>query len=285
MVVGEQIKVNISVVASQEDKVEWPLLKDTLRREIEIVEQSNIDTLFKDTLSIQNAQILKQSIYITSFDSGVWAVAPLVFKINSIPIESEAFLIDVSTVDIDTTQAIKDIKAPIELPMTLMEWVQKYKWYIVAGGIVLLIIAFFIYLLTRKKEELPFVKPRPQIAPHALAIQKLDTLNELKLWQNGDFKKFHTELSDIIREYLDNHFSITTLESTTDEIELQLQGLLISEAVKKSTIESLRISDLAKFAKAQPLGDENDFCLQTAYQLINDTQALSSTTNENIKEG
>lgn len=56
------------------------------------------------------------------------------------------------------------------------------------------------------------------LLPHELALQKLVALQQQKLWQKGDVKPYQSELTFIIREYLENRFNIQALESTTDEI-------------------------------------------------------------------
>ena len=46
----------------------------------------------------------------------------------------------------------------------------------------------------------------------------MEELRLAKVWQNGKVKEYHTQLTDIVREYLENRFHFEALEMTTDEI-------------------------------------------------------------------
>jgi activator of HSP90 ATPase len=110
----------------------------------------------------------------------------------------------------------------------------------------------------------------------------LNALKEEKLWQQGAYKAYHIQLSDIIREYLENRFDIPVMESTTDEIKHLLRQKNLEKSLRDQVISALRISDLAKFAKAIPLPDENEFCMATGYSLVENTQVEpeKTTTHE-----
>lgn len=282
ILIGEEVQVDLTVVATDNKNIVWPNLSDTLNEHVEINQFSKIDTLKMDTLGLSQANVYKQKVFITSFDSGLWAVPPFVFSANNNHFETEAFLLEVNTVKVDTTQAIKDIKDPYELPMTFMEYVEKYWMY--GAGVLALALAIFLFLKFRKpKDESEFSVPEVVRPPHEIALQKLDHLKQEALWQAGDFKTYHIRLSDIIREYLEKRFEVSALESTTDDIQLILKRLDIDRQTKKEIIEALQISDLAKFAKAQPIADENEFCFNTAYKLVTTTVQVEPESTEEVE--
>ncbi len=98
-------------------------------------------------------------------------------------------------------------------------------------------------------------EPDIYIPAHLLAAEKLSELNDRELWQKGEIKTYQSELTHIIREYLEGRYGIAALESTTDEI----VRILAQELSDKNDVTSLNrilhVADLVKFAKAKP--DEN----------------------------
>jgi hypothetical protein len=84
-------------------------------------------------------------------------------------------------------------------------------------------------------------------------------------------KEYHSELTDIIRLYLENQLGIAAIEMTTDDI-LDAFG---ENQTKPELLQRLRqiltIADMAKFAKAQPLPAENELSLENAFRFVKET--------------
>ena len=123
----------------------------------------------------------------------------------------------------------------------------------------------------RKRKVLPIEEFVPKIPPHEIALEKLKKLEEEKLWQKGEVKLFHSNTTEIIREYIEQRFSIPALESTTDEILDNFKKVDLNGELKNILREMLVLADLVKFAKAKPLPDENEKTLQWAYQFVRET--------------
>ncbi len=86
-------------------------------------------------------------------------------------------------------------------------------------------------------------------------------------------KEFHSELTEIVREYLHNRFNVDALEQTTPEILNQVEtGNLLDNNNFSILSEMLGLADLVKFAKFQPLPDENENSLKTAYEFVLSTK-------------
>lgn len=286
ILIGEHLRLKIDVRYPAELKnnpehtIIWPAYTDTITEKIEIVEQSNIDTLLS---SDQKTILLSKTYVITSFDSGFVVIPPFIFY-NSLdttrPFETQPLLIEVQTVAVDTTQEIKDIKEPIDIPFTLKELLP----YFIGGLIaVIIILLFILYFLKRKKkapitiEEVKIIEP-----PHIIALRKLEELNQKKLWQQGKNKEYHSELSEIVRWYIEARYHIPALEQTTGEILLSIRSLALSNELRDKLQQLLSLSDLVKFAKARPLPHENELSMQHAIDFINQTKA--EEIKEDIKE-
>lgn len=272
ILIGEQVRVDINIATDENHSIIWPEFSDTVITQIEVIDYSKVDTVYADTNLKENIQGFSKQLIITSFDSGLWAFPELTVWIDSIPYTTESFLFEVNTVEVDTTKAFADIVNPIDLPMTFMEYVQKYYIYAVYAYLaiaILAIIAYVIgtdYVIKEKKKRIP------KKAAHLIALERLEQLKSEGLWQSGAYKAYHIQISDITRQYLENRYNIPVLESTTDEIKHLLKQIRMEKNLRVEIIEALRISDLVKFAKAMPLAEENEVCLETAYALVESTK-------------
>ena len=113
--------------------------------------------------------------------------------------------------------------------------------------------------------------PKVIIPAHVVALKELDELDKAKIWQAGNIKKYHTELSEIIRRYTEIRFRFIALELTTDEIIENLKDKISSEQIKNINL-LLQRSDLAKFAKSKPIDTENTESMQLAKDFVLSTK-------------
>jgi hypothetical protein len=257
IVIGEQVRMTITLKCHAADSTVFPLIGDTLIREIEVVSKSKIDTAFSGDQLDQ--KILSQNIVLTSFDSGYYAIAPLVAHINDEMVESNPFLISVQTIAIDTAKGIYDIRGIADVPFSLKEWLKEYWPWIVFPLIALAAILYFILIWSKRPTLKSEPKPKVIRPFHEIALERLDKLEQEKLWQSGQIKLFYIELSDILREYIEHRFNIPAMEQTTDEIITSMRRSpdFSHEQIDK-TRRLLFLSDLVKFAKEKPVGSENE---------------------------
>lgn len=276
--IGQQTKLTLRVEykLKQNDRIliQWPEIHDTLRKEIDVVEQTKVDTLTPS--KEDEAFVQTKTLYITSFDSGYWAIQPFKFIVNgdTAGIYSDALLLSVSTIDIDTTQAIKDIKQPYSVTYSWIDWIKDHKLLvsgIVAGILALILLIYFIRKSLKNKPP-PVVAEEVKVPPHIVALEKLEKLKNDKLWQEGKLKMYYITLTDIIREYIEHRFKIQAMEQTTEEILTSFRTV----AIDKDSLEKLRqillLGDLVKFAKEHPLPTENEMSMSNAFDFINGTK-------------
>lgn len=278
--IGEHVRLSLNVTANDSQDIIWPIFSDTVTSHIEIIASYPIDTIFSDSISRQEIVGFQKNWAFTSFDSGLWSFPEITIWVDSIPLNTSSFLLAVSSVKVDTTAAFIDIIAPIEVPMTWMEYIQTYYYYgLIVIGIILLI-ALITYFLRRKKE---ITVEKVIIASHVHALDRLHKLQKEQLWESGMVKAYYIQLSDILREYIENRFEIPVKESTTVEIKHLLKPLDLDKALRKELINLLRTSDLVKFAKANPHTQENIDALDTAFKWISETQIDEIVESENDK--
>jgi hypothetical protein len=121
--------------------------------------------------------------------------------------------------------------------------------------------------------------PKPKLPPHVIALQELDKLKNEELWQHEKVKDYYTRLTDIVRVYIEDRFTISAMEQTTFEILTSFN--IKEEQIEKKSFDELKeileVSDLVKFAKFTPLPDENHMMLSNAYLFVKETAVETVT--------
>lgn len=255
--VGQQARLTLEANHDDRTALIWPALTETINEKIELVKQGKIDTSFsEDKKNIR----YKQELYVTSFDSGVFTVPPFPFMYfsgtDTITIFTDSLLLYSATLPVDTLQGFRDITNPLDVPFSLRELIP----YVLIALVLVAVGLGLYFWIQRIKKKKPEEKPAPTIIEpaHVIAFRELDALKEKKLWQQGQTKNYYIELTDIIRRYLHGRFAIDATEMTTDEI---LYALRLTDCTAESLLaitRLLRLADLVKFAKAQPIENEHE---------------------------
>ena len=102
----------------------------------------------------------------------------------------------------------------------------------------------------------------------------LEQLKQKQLWQAGQDKAYFTELTDILRVYIDRRFGINAVEMTSSEIMEALKHNSETRLVNENLNEILRIADFVKFANQRPLADDNELSFRYAMNFIDATKPL-----------
>ena len=138
--------------------------------------------------------------------------------------------------------------------------------FLLIGGI----IYFFVKRANRPKVALP--KPKEFVPANVIAINQLEDLKGKQLWQKGDIKGYQSELTHIIRAYLENRYKINALEHTTNQIGQDLKKLNLDESLRNEVQNILQVADLVKFAKAEPTDDIHEQFMNKAYEFVETTK-------------
>ncbi len=272
--IGDHVRYIVTFDKPRDLPVALPLFKDTLIKQIEILKGPVIDSLVLN----DNYVRIKHEYLVTSFDSGFYQVPPVYAELKS---ESgiRRFYSDYSWLEVmrvkitppDTTSPIFDIIDPARVPVTAGEIVQWVLIALLAG----LLIWLVIRMIKRRKKGKPSVQIiKPSEPAHVIAFRELEKLKTEKLWQKGEIKKYYARLTEIIRQYLMNRFSVPALEMTTAET---LQALLQAGVSEDESYMKLRKilteGDLVKFAKYKPEPSENELLLEYAWDYVKSTMA------------
>jgi len=246
--IGEQINYKIKVEADSLALVVFP--EGQTFMPLENVEALKIDTIKRD------AKFLLSRIYkLTQFDSGVYTIPRQKIIIDEKPFFTDSLKIDVNTIEVDTTkQKLYDIKPIIEV-----EESGSNRWQLILGILVAIaLIAFLLYWFIWRKKPLTEAEEIALLPPYDRAKLALSKLDESQYLMRSEVKEYYSELTFIIRKYLDEKVYDRALESTTAELINRLNLLKDGNQIPLSKetilhIESiLKRADLVKFAKSAP---------------------------------
>jgi hypothetical protein len=262
--IGDYIKLFVTVTKTPDVKYTLPTIKDSLAP----LEYISKDTVITKTLSdgrteseyrFTFAAYDSADVYLHSFTIP-YTIAK---DTGHYSIKTDSIFLTIRRIAVDTSAEIKDIKAPVREP---------FNWLMLIIIILIVAAAGFAgyhayqeYFRKNKKE-----KPEPIIikTPYEIALERLKALEEKKLWQAGEIKEYHSEITDIIRRYFEIVFHFPALEVTSGEIILHLKNANAPWDLISTTDEFLSNADMVKFAKFTPLPHINMAMMEQAYKII-----------------
>jgi hypothetical protein len=273
--IGEPVTVSFSLEVARQIGVVWPLFSDSIGS-MEITHPSSVDSVMQD-----ETKHYHQALIVTSFDSGMNWISPVLFRVGGDSVFTDSIMIAVETVPVDTAADIRPIKSILGVRYG---WRERIPWII---GALLLIMASFVvfYVVRRRKpEKIHIAAPEVLRPAHEVALEKLAILDEKKLWQSGNEKAYHLAVSEILREYLDRRFRFSAVEATTEEILNRMRKEQISYHLFEELKWILESGDLVKFAKLSLLPDEHQRCLSLSVHFVEQTKEVVLSDEHNKKE-
>lgn len=246
--IGEQITYKIQVEIDTTNLVVFP--EGQTFMPLEMIESYKIDTTKHD----DKFQLIKK-YGLTQFDSGSYTIPKQKIVIGDKTFFTDSLKIEVNNIEVDTTkQGLYDIKPIIEVEKSGSNW-----WkYLIIILLFLSIIGFLLYWFVWRKKPLTEAEQIALLPPYQRAKLALKKLEESDYLKQSELKEYYSELTLIVRKYLDEKVYDHSLESTTEELIDRLKLLkdgnqidLSNETIKNlQTI--LRRADLVKFAKSKP---------------------------------
>jgi len=276
--IGEELKLKLSVEVDTIDLVVFPEAKSLGL--LEVIESYKIDTLKNKA-----TYILNKEYGLTQFDSGHYTIPQQKILINNKVFTTDSLLVEVRDVVVDTTkQKLFDIKAVIDVEKP-SEGFPMWILYVVLGLLVLGFLLYFLFFRKTKAER----EAENKLAPFEEAIQHLLQLDNGDLLASKEYKKYYSELTDVLKRYLDEKVYDNALESTSDELIEKLEllrdsgKLPISKEAIVALSKVLKTSDLVKFAKSQPDEGTARVDRSTIEKMLHETkQAIPEPTEEEL---
>ncbi len=252
---------------------------DTLTDKVEVAGRPKADTVDLGNNRIQ----INKDLIIQSFDSGMYVIPGLKYVVGKDTFSSKDLTLKVVPVKVDSLSTVHDFKAVENPPFHFFDWLPTFitdYWWIYLIVIILAAIGLFVYFKWIKEGKLPLVSREKEIPPFEEALMRLENLKERHLWQNGMEKEYFTEITDILRNYIDRRFGINAMEMTSNQIISILKKNEETYAVNNQLQQILEIADFVKFAKMRPLPEDSEATYQRALNFINETKPVEKAPEE-----
>jgi len=267
--IGEQAHLSFEVSQQPNQKVSMPIFLDSIAG-LEIVEPYKADTV----KAADGHLIVTQHYVVTAFQDSLMYIPAYPFVSGSDTVWSKSLSLKiVQPFKIDTaSNKIADIK-PVMDPK--FDWMMLLLILLIVLSIHgVIVLGLFIYRKYFKKYPVLDLKSQELLLPaHVVALGYLDKIKHDKAWQQGRSKEYHTELTDVLRAYIERMFNINCMEMTSEEILDQFRLMRLDQkSVYQSLQQILKLADLVKFAKWDATPDEHELSLMNAYLFVNQTK-------------
>jgi len=268
--IGNPTTMRLSVSAPRDLSVVFPDFKaDTLVRGIQVLKRGPVDTVLLDNDRFR----LQKNYLLTSFDAELYYIPPIEFKVGGVNYESNHLSLKVISFEVDTaSMELFDIKGVEKPPFVIWDYALPAGY--VLGGLLLLLLGYYLYKRFRKTKQITEVEPDPELLlpPHIVALQALDKIKSEKIWTEGKYKLFYTQVTDVLRKYMGRRFEIPAMELSSSEILDFFRKNKEAQLVYEQLKQLLMLADFVKFAKFQPLESENQQALNHAYGFVENTK-------------
>ena len=245
--IGEQINYKINIKLDSLDEINFPKAKDFAP--FELINEFKVDTNYLD-----KKFIISKQFALTFFDSGTYYIPSQKLSLLDKEIELDSFKVTINPVKIDTTkQGLYDIK-PIMKSNTKFDFL--FWLYILIFIIVLCTFSYFknqiFSFFTINKLEVEY------LTPYEKAVTELSKIKDLNYLSEIDIKTYYSDLTFVIRNFIEEKIIDNALECTTKELIQKLSLLKTSKKLNfsNSTLKNIEDvfsrADLVKFAKYEP---------------------------------
>lgn len=236
-----------------------------------------------DSTDLGNGRVQLDYTYtFQAFDPGPQTLPPVSYHIPGDSAKTDPMVLKVFAVDVDSLATTNP-----DVPVMTVErkWVDyipdavaNYWWLwllglLLAGGAVLV---WWLIVKKGKLKRVAAVFRKPPEPPFDKAIRRLNEIRQQRLAQSGNDKQYFTELTDVLRTYLNGRFGIYAMEMTSKQIIESMEANTDTAAFTAAITPVLELADIVKFAKMRTTVDEN----QSAYAEVRKFVELTKPVEE-----
>lgn len=280
---GNVTCLTVEIVEPDNANSQVGFLPGTMPSEVEIVGEASSDTV---DLGNDIRQITRR-IILQSFDSGAYTLPPVFWENAGDTMSSNMVTLKVNPVDVSHLEDIHPNADVMKIKSKwydfLPDWIVDY-WQWLLLTLVIVIGGVCAVLIYTKRVKLPFIPTKKPEPPYEMACRRLKVLREQHFCEKGQEREYYTELTDILREYIDKRFGINAMEMTSRQI---LEHLRANETTRPSESlmrQILEVADFVKFAKMRPMPEDNVKSFNSASKFIEDTKPQPEEDDDSHKD-
>ena len=217
ILIGEQAHMTVDVTMNKGQNLIMPNYESGhyLVPGVEVTDVNPADTIEKDDNTVR----VRKVFTLTSFDEKLYYLPPVEVSIDNKLYKGKSLALKVLTVQVDTLHPNKFFppKGVQEPPFLWSEWSGPF--FLSLLLIVLVLAALYLRVrLNDNKPIIAHVRIVKKILPHQKAMKKIEKIKEEKLSVSVDQKEYYTQLTDTLRNYIEERFGFSAMEMTSSEI-------------------------------------------------------------------
>lgn len=265
ILIGEQIRLNVQVtMPDNRYKLSWLTVPSDFGAFV-VASRDKIDSGYQT-----GVLTFRQSLHITSFDSGRQVIQPLSFQFETLNGDS-SFLMFTDSIPVnvlyspaDSVLPFHDIKPIINVSSDQPQWLLP----VIIATILILLVLIYLYIRHRRKKKGGAIT-EPELSDYDEAMKLLNELKKEALPAHGQFKMFYLRLTEIFKRYISRKTGENKMYLTGDELIADLSHRELSRDMLSEFANCIRMGDAVKFAKYRPSIEESDRCLEKISGVIN----------------
>jgi hypothetical protein len=142
-------------------------------------------------------------------------------------------------------------------------------WMWILIGTILIAASIFIYMRWKNRPAPVVIAPTvveraPFVSPLDVLKTALEDLKRRDLIHQHDIKSYYSDLSDILRRYIEDAHDLPALESTTGELRTAFKNRGLHSELAHPCLAILEEADMVKFAKFTPTAAAAEACHKQA---------------------
>jgi hypothetical protein len=253
--IADRLTLTLTADYDEGYEVEFPRFGEKLEQ-FGIVDYSTS----QPTLSPGGRIHASRTYVLEPFLSGEYVIPSMTFTFHNVEseepaahsVETEPLTVQVASLLPEDREKL-DIE-PIEPPVQIPAEPLPRGWIAAACALVLCLAAGLVLFMRRRRASAP---PPPPPPAHETAYAALRALVAEDLVSQGRIKAFYQRISLILRQYIEDRFSLHAPERTTEEFLAELSsGDALVQAHRDLLKAFLVHCDLVKFAEHDPSPDE-----------------------------
>lgn len=227
---------------------------------------------------------LEASITLAPFEEGIYELPdiPVVLardgKMDTLIFKG--LQMDVKSMPVDTASFVPhDLKEQIKYPVTFAEVLPWAGGALGAAALAALALWLLRRAASRRRDD-----GKPKEPAYITALRELEKYRSEKFWAPEKQKGFYSGITDTLKTYIDERFSVDAPEMTTAELFDAIKGNReITPEMYVSLKELFERADFVKFAKFTASDEDNAKALPLAVSFV--TSTIPQTSGEEDDEG
>lgn len=270
--IGDQMILTIQIKTEDGYIVDLPEI--TLPEGVEILEKSLLQKYKK-----RHVVIFTQRYYLTTWAPGEYVFEDLSVKYTTPTGEEQQLeiitpILLVESLLTEDAVDIRGLKPLAEVPPN------SQLYYLIIFFVLVLGLLLYFWKIYRRRSKKVVIEELPPLSAHKIAQQRLNWLENSDLLSTGKIAQYFTELSEIVREYIEHRFSVRAREMTTEEFLTKAIHKLILEEREQNLLQVfLMHADLVKYARHIPEAEQ----ITKAFRTVSDF--IEQTKSEPTEEG